>query len=220
VNGAHDLGGMMGFGPVAPERDEPVFHADWERRAFSLTLACGALGEWNIDKSRHARETLHPVVYLASSYYELWIEGLTRLLLARGLVKPDEIAAGRALHPRPPTRREPLRATEVAATLAKGGPCDRPVGVPPRFATGQRVRTRVTHPEGHIRLPRYARGKIGTVERVHGTFVFPDSNAHDRGENPTWVYSVVFGGAELWGEGADPSLTVAIDCWEPYLEKA
>ena len=76
MNGAQDLGGMMGFGPVLAEPDEPVFHVDWEKRVLALTLAAGALGEWNIDMSRHARESLHPVDYLSSSYYEVWLAGL------------------------------------------------------------------------------------------------------------------------------------------------
>ena len=86
MNGAQDLGGMMGFGPVSPEPDEPAFHAEWEKRALAVTLACGGLGEWNIDMSRHARETLPPPEYLTSSYYEIWTKGLLKLLAARGLV--------------------------------------------------------------------------------------------------------------------------------------
>ena len=102
MNGAQDLGGMMGFGPVAGEPEGEVFHADWEKRALALTIASGALGEWNIDMSRHARETLHPTDYLASSYYEVWIKGLEKLLVARGLVTSEEIAASSVLHaPRP-----------------------------------------------------------------------------------------------------------------------
>ena len=101
MNGGQDLGGMMGFGPVMPETDEPIFHAEWERRALGLTLAMGATGAWTGDASRHARETLPPAEYLTSSYYEIWIKGLTKLLLAKGLVSIHElygdqpIAAGR-----------------------------------------------------------------------------------------------------------------------------
>ncbi|MET1028870.1 MAG: nitrile hydratase subunit beta [Dongiaceae bacterium] len=220
MNGAQDLGGMMGFGPVVPERNEPVFHAPWEKRALGLTLACGALGEWNIDIGRHARESLHPADYLSSSYYEIWVKGLTKLLQERGLVSAAELQAGHSLGAAAATKRPPLQAANVPAALAKGGPCDRPVDRPTRFAVGDQVRTLNMNPVGHTRLPRYARNKIGVVERVHGGFIFPDSNAHREGENPQWVYSVVFTGPEIWGKGADPSMTIAIDCWEPYLERA
>lgn len=220
MNGAQDLGGMMGFGPVVPEPHEPPFHAEWEKRALAVTLACGALGEWNIDISRHARETLPPPEYLTSTYYEIWTKGLLKLLESRGLVARDELAAGHSLRHAPPTRRTALAADAVAAVLARGGPCDRPVDKPCRFQVGDKVRTRNINPTGHTRLPRYARGRIGVVERVHGGFVFPDTNAHGQGENPQWCYSVRFTGEELWGEGADPSLIVNVDCWEPYLEPA
>ena len=219
MNGAQDLGGMMGFGPVRPEPNEPVFHADWERRALGLTLAAGALGEWNIDIGRHARESLHPADYLSSSYYEIWTKGLVKLLVERAMLTPAELEAGRSLQTPAATKRPAMAAADVPAALAKGGPCDRPVDRPALFAVGDKVRTRNINPVGHTRLPRYARGKTGLVERVHGGFVFPDTNAHRAGENPQWLYSVVFTGPELWGDGADAGLTVAIDCWESYLER-
>jgi nitrile hydratase len=220
VNGAQDLGGMMGFGPVVPEQNEPVFHADWEKHALGITLCCGALGEWNIDTSRHARETLHPADYLSSSYYEIWTKGLLKLLAARGLVSREEVAAGRSLSAAKTTARPALKAADVPARLAGGGPCDRPLDRAPRFGVGDRVRTRNINPTGHTRLPRYARDKLGVIESRQGSFVFPDTNAHGKGEDPQWIYSVVFKGAELWGAESDPALTVAIDCWEPYLEPA
>jgi len=220
MNGGQDLGGMMGFGPVQPEPNEPVFHGDWEKRALGLTLCCGALGEWNIDISRHARETLHPVDYWSSSYYEVWTKGLIKLLTTRGLVTPAEIDAGQSLEPARPTKRPRMPAADVPAVLSRGGPCDRQLSVPAAFAIGDRVRTKNINPTGHTRLPRYARGKTGVIERVQGGYVFPDTNGHGAGENPSWVYSVVFDGCELWGEAADPSVTVAVDCWEPYLERA
>ncbi|MDQ7249680.1 nitrile hydratase subunit beta [Dongia sedimenti] len=219
MNGAQDLGGMMGFGPVLPEKNEPIFHAEWEKRALGVTLCCGALGEWNIDTSRHARETLHPADYLSSSYYEIWTKGLLKLLAARGLVSREEIAAGRSLSA-PKATRPALKAADVPARLASGGPCDRPLDRAPRCAVGDQVRTRNMNPTGHTRLPRYARGKRGVIEARQGSFVFPDTNAHGKGEDPQWIYSVVFKGQELWGAESDPGLSVAIDCWEPYLEPA
>jgi nitrile hydratase len=219
VNGPQDLGGQMGFGPVAPETDEPVFHAGWEKRALGLTIASGAMGRWNIDESRHARESLHPADYYGSSYYEIWIKGLEVLLERHGFVTHDELAKGAALSAGAVPKRV-LKGSDVAAALARGGPCNRPVATPARFGIGDRVRTRNFNPTGHTRLPRYARGRTGIVDAVREGFVFPDSNAHGKGENPQWVYTVVFDGAEIWGEGADPTLTVSIDAWESYLEPA
>ena len=219
MNGAQDLGGMMGFGPVAPERDEPYFHADWERRALAVTLAMGATGQWNIDMSRHARETLHPAEYLARSYYDIWIEGLVKLIAQRGLASAQELATGGMIEP-PKQVARILRGEDVEAALQRGSPCDREVAAPARFSVGDRVRTRVEHRTGHTRLPRYARGKTGVVELTHGAFVFPDAHAHGEGEQPQWLYTVRFEGAELWGAGGDPSLAVSIDAWESYLEPA
>lgn len=92
MNSAHDLGGMQGFEPIAPEVDEPVFHAEWEKRAFAITVACGFGGEWNIDMARYARESLHPSLYLRTTYYEKWLLGLEKLLIERDIVSEEEIA--------------------------------------------------------------------------------------------------------------------------------
>jgi nitrile hydratase len=221
VNGPQDLGGQMGFGLVAPEpeKDEPIFHEPWEARALALTLTAGALGHWNIDVSRHARESLPPAVYYGSSYYEIWTLGLERLLADAGLVGDDELAAGSALHPAAATARPPLAAAQVGPSLAAGSPYTRPTSAPPRFGAGQRVRTINDHPTGHTRLPRYARGVEGTVERVHGCFVFPDTNAAGD-PDPQWCYTVTFAAADLWGRSADPRSTVSIDAFEPYLVPA
>jgi nitrile hydratase len=219
MNGPQDLGGQMGFGPVAPEKDEPIFHAEWEKRALGVTLATGAFGAWNIDESRHARETLPPAEYYSSSYYQIWIKGLEKLLQRHGFVSAADLAAGKAVDGTAPPKRV-LKAADVAATLARGGPCDRPVETPARFKAGDKVRTKNFNPTGHTRLPRYARAKSGVVEAVREGYVFPDTNAHHKGEDPQWLYTVVFDGSEIWGEGADPTLTVSIDAWESYLEPA
>jgi nitrile hydratase subunit beta len=219
MNGAQDLGGMMGFGPIAIEQDEPWFHAEWERRAFGLTLAMGATGSWNIDMSRHARESLPPAEYLTLSYYEIWTKGVERLVVAAGLVSDDELRLGQSLAEPAPIKRV-LKAEDVPAVLARGGPAVRLIEQPARFAVGDRVRTRNIHPQGHTRLPRYARGRMGVVELVHGAHVFPDANAHGQGEQPQWLYTVCFPGRELWGEQVDPTVSVSIDAWESYLEPA
>lgn len=219
MNGPQDLGGQMGFGPVAPEADEPLFHADWEPRVLAMTLACGALGHWSIDESRHARESLPPADYLSFSYYRIWFEALTHLLGRHGEVSGEELASGRALTP--PVRAERcLRADAVPGVLARGGPTERTTDAPALFARGQRVRARKLHPEGHIRLPRYVRGCTGRIEAVHAPHVFPDTSAHGQGEAPQWLYTVVFAGPELWGPDTDPALSVTVDAWESYLEPA
>lgn len=219
MNGPQDLGGQMGFGPVAPEKDEPLFHAEWEKRALGLTIAAGAMGHWNIDESRHTRESLHPADYYSCTYYEIWIKALERLLQRHGFVSAEELGKGHATG-RGTEPKRVLKAENVAAALAKGGPCDRPMTAQPRFSAGDRVRTHNFNPQTHTRLPRYARGKAGIVEAVREGFVFPDTNAHGEGENPQFVYTVTFPAAEIWGDGADPTLTVSIDAWESYLEPA
>lgn len=217
MNGVHDLGGMHGFGPVIPDPDEPLFHHRWEARVLACNLAAGRIGGWNIDRSRHARESLPPAVYLNASYYEIWLRGLEQLLVTHGLIRSDELAAGRSLEP-PMPGKSPLLAADVPAVLRKGGPCDRPIATHALFLVGQQVRARNINPAGHTRLPRYVRGHLGTIERIHGAFVFPDTNAHLDGEHPQWCYTVRFTGPELWGADADPSTSVGVDCFESYLE--
>jgi nitrile hydratase beta subunit len=219
MNGPQDLGGQMGFGAVAPEVDEPIFHAEWEKRALGVTLCSGAMGHWNIDESRHARESLHPADYYASSYYEIWIKGLETLLERHGFVSAAERAGGRALQAGTSAKRK-LNAADVPEVLARGGPCSRPVEGVARFRAGDRVRTKNFNLTGHTRLTRYARDKVGTIDAVREGFVFPDTNAHGQGEQPQYVYTVVFDGRDIWGEGSDPTLTVSIDAWESYLEPA
>jgi nitrile hydratase len=219
MNGAQDMGGVDGFGPVRPEADEPVFHAEWERRAFALTLAMATPGGWNIDMSRFARENRSPASYLGKSYYQIWLAGLERLMEERGLVSPEEIESGRVVLARRADVRV-LAPENVAATLRKGGPTERDAVTKPLFAVGDRVRARNIHPQGHTRLPRYVRGHAGVIDRVHGCHVFPDSNAHGNGESPQWLYTVRFTGRELWGERADATSTVSVDAWESYLENA
>lgn len=210
-----DLGGQDGYGRVIPEAEGELFHAAWERQALGLTLAMGATGAWNLDMSRSARETLPD--YIAISYYERWIKALENLLIERGLVGPDEIAAGRMLHPARPGLPV-LRAADVPAVLAKGSPTLRPATVPARFAVGQPVRLRAAAVTHHTRLPGYARGKTGHIDQVRGVHVFPDTHAQGLGEQPGWLYTVVFSGRELWGSDAALNHSVSIDAWEPYLE--
>lgn len=218
MNGPHDLGGQMGFGALPLEADEPLFHAEWEARALGVVLACGALGHWNLDESRHARESLPPAIYYASSYYEIWTRALEALLERHNLLTAAERAAGTTEPDAPHPKR--LQAENVPAVLAKGGPCDRAITKAPAYAPGDRVRARNIHPTGHTRLPRYLRGHSGVIEADRGGFVLPDTNAHGDGEQPQRLYTVVFDGREIWGEGAEPGLRISADLWESYLEHA
>jgi len=219
MNGIHDMGGMHGMGPVQYEKNEPVFHADWESRVFALTLAMGAWGKWNIDASRHSREVIPPAEYLRMSYYEKWYAGLVGLLINSSLVTRAEVESG-VPSPGSAKATPPLTADNIPAMLATRINASRDVKVTPRFQAGQRVRARNMHPVGHTRLPRYARGKVGTIERDHGVFVFPDTNAHFLGEKPQHVYSVRFAARELWGEQAAPRDSVYLAMWDDYLEPA
>jgi nitrile hydratase beta subunit len=216
VNGVHDMGGMHGFGPVEPEANEPVFHSDWEARVLALNRALGYARAWNIDMSRAAIEMLPPDVYLTRSYYEKWALRMERLLLDLKLVDADEIAAGRALRPGKALSRK-LNAADVALALTRGS-FGRTPSAPALFKVGDRVRTRNINPTTHTRLPRYARGRVGTIECVRGCHVFPDTVAIGQGESPQWLYTLLFEGRELWGENCDPNLKVSIEAFEPYLE--
>ncbi|MGB2665151.1 MAG: nitrile hydratase subunit beta [Candidatus Acidiferrum sp.] len=219
MNGIHDMGGMQDMGPVKYEKDEPVFHADWEARVFAMLLAAGAWHRWNLDAFRHTREVLPPTDYLQVSYYEQWLSGLVALLVTSGLVTTAEIENG-VPAPSAAKATPPLTPDKIPAMLPNRIRANRDVKVSPRFQVGQRVRARNINPVGHTRLPRYARGKFGTIHRDHGVFVFPDTNAHSLGENPQHVYSVRFAGRELWGAQASDKDCVYVDMWDDYLEAA
>ena len=218
MNGVHDMGGMDGFGKVEVEPNEPPFHERWEGRVLAMQRAMGYAGAWHIDDGRFAQETLPPQTYLAASYYWRWALGMQKNLIERGFVTPDEIAAAHALRPAKPLPRK-LTADVVRAGMSRGSYFRQQQG-PARFRPGDRVRTRNINPQTHTRLPRYARDKLGVVELIHGCHAFPDSVASDRGDDPQWLYTVVFDGSEIWGADADPTLKISIDAFEPYLEPA
>jgi nitrile hydratase subunit beta len=225
MNGVHDMGGMHGMGPVELEPDEPVFHHDWERRAFALSVAGGFLGRWNLDMSRHARELMPPAEYLATSYYEHWIWGLEHRLRVAGLIDAGELEARLGGEPAPQASAAPegvrlLRAADVPAALRAPGARVDDADQPARFAPGDQVRARNINPPGHTRLPRYARGRQGVIDRGHGVWIFPDSNAAGQGKNPQHLYCVRFSARELWGPDASPRDAVFIDLFEDYLDPA
>jgi len=241
MDGIHDMGGMDGFGKVAPERNEPPFHAAWEGRVLALQRAMSYAGAWQIDMSRAAQERLPPQVYLTASYYQRWELAMERNVIERGLADADEIAAGHALREGKPLARKltgdsllttAIRFVQIVHDLFRV-PADedtfvnelldrffRQAQAPARFKPGDRVRARNIHPPTHTRLPRYARGRLGVVELLHGCHAFPDAVATDKGDSPQWLYTVVFEGRELWGADTDPTIKISIDAFEPYLEPA
>jgi nitrile hydratase beta subunit len=198
LNGVHDMGGMHGLGPVAPEVDEPVFHAPWEARVFALVLASPTRG--NIDARRHQRELIPGPAYLSMSYYERWFAGLCEMLVKNGAVAAAELESGRP-DPTAPKATPRLAAGAVSAGLSRRGSYLRDVAAAPAFQTGDRVRARNIHPVGHTRLPRYVRGRLGVIERSHGAHVFPDTHARGGGEDPRPLYAVRFAARALGGGG-------------------
>jgi nitrile hydratase len=219
MNGVHDMGGMQDMGPVQAEKDEPVFHARWESRMFGMNLLMGSWGKWNLDASRHSRELIPPADYLRMSYYEKWLTGMTNLIIKAGIATPAEIDTGksapRSIKVAPRVTAANAEAFAIAPVSAR-----RDDDVLATFHAGERVRARNINPVGPTRLPRYARGKIGAIERDHGVFVFPDTNGRFIGEKPQHVYSVRFSARELWGEAASPQDAVYIDLFDDYLEPA
>lgn len=209
MNGAHDLGGMHGFGAIAIGPDEQRFHASWERDVFAMTLAASLHGRWTIDMSRFVRENRAPAEYLGLPYYGLWLAGLEILAAQAGMLDGAPDGGGRfAPAPDPEVMR---------ARFAAGFGVQRPDGPAPSFAVGDRVRVRPMAVAGHTRCPRYCRGAIGIVHARRGNHVFPDSNAHGHGEDPRPLYTVRFDAVALFGPGAEPNGSVMIDLWEPYL---
>ena len=219
MNGVHDMGGMHGMGRVEYERDEPVFHEPWEARVYALTRAMRAARLWNLDSERHEIENLAPAEYLRLSYYERWLAMLARRLVKTGTVTRAELERGTP-DAGAPLARPALTESVASRFISRHIPSAQDHTVPPRFDAGERVRTRLMNPAGHTRLPRYARGKTGTIGRDHGVYVFPDTNAHGLGERRQHVYSVRFTARELWGPEASPRDFVHLDMWDDYLERA
>jgi nitrile hydratase subunit beta len=216
MNGVHDMGGMHGFGPVVHEENEPVFHAPWEKRVFAMALSVRLAA--NIDERRHAIERMDPAHYLLSSYYERWLARLETQVVEKGILTPEELATGVAKDTGRP-QEKPLNPEEAMVRVRQGVPAQRQSGrLSPRFKVGDRVVARNLHPAGHTRLPRYIRGKRGIIDRVHGTFVYPDTNAHGRGEQPQPLYCVRFEARELWGAEASAREYLYIDLWEDYFD--
>ena len=216
MNGIHDMGGMDGFGPIVREADEPVFHHRWEGRVYALTrLVKPWLRGRRLPGFRFVLETIPPADYLRMSYYERWFHMVATRLLAGGLVTGSEVESGRA-HPGAPNP-ELLPPTEGSLGF---GLLDMDVSA--RFAAGDAVRARNMNPRGHNRLPRYVRGRVGTVVEDYGVYALQDSDEDGRLslDDPQHVYSVRFEARELWGDRSHVRDAVYVDLWEEYLEPA
>jgi nitrile hydratase len=224
VDGVHDLGGMHGFGAV-PVHDDATFHASWERRIFGIQLQMAARGTpRNLDESRFDIERLDPAFYLSAGYFERWLVANELRLVRRGILTAEELEARRrelaeTSEPALPSNPDPAFADALVATTYRSAPTSRKTDAAPRFAVGDAVLTSNDHPAAHTRLPRYARGRRGAIERVYEAFGLPELASVGR-ERPEFVYAVRFDARELWGASADPKSTVCLDLWESYLSPA
>lgn len=219
MDGIHDLGGVEGFGDIAIEEDEPVFHHDWEARVMAMRLLMGFWRKWNLDAGRHSVELLPPADYLSFTYYEKWLASLVNMSVGAGLISSEEVASGHAA-PGADKATPPADAEAFLQFLPKGRPSAREVSSPPAFSIGDRVRTAKHMHSGHTRLPRYARACTGKIVLYHGAHIFPDVSATLEGDAPQHLYTVRFTARELWGEDGRANDSVTADLWESYLAPA
>ena len=217
MDGIHDMGGMDGFGPIPIERDEPVFHAPWEGRVYAINTAVGAWGKWNIDAGRYGIELLHPALYLQSSYYERWLYRNENLMVEHGLITQDELESGQASDG---DRATPPDAEEIFEKQRKSRSYRVDEDIAPKFKPGDAITVRNIHPKTHTRIPRYVRSKRGVIDRDHGVFIFPDTNAQFQGKKPQHVYSVMFTAQELWGPDAPAQDKLYLDLFDDYMDPA
>jgi nitrile hydratase subunit beta len=223
MNGIHDVGGMDGFGKIVIEENEPLFHQDWERRAFGLLLGTLGQGLYNLDEMRHGWERMHPVDFLNSAYYAHWLASVERNLIEKGILDAAELEERTQAFLKNPDAEIPRQENSelvkhMQLVVNFGASTHRETSTAPRFEVGQRVKTKNLNPTGHTRLPRYARGKYGVINAAYGAHVFPDAHAHGGGESPEHLYSVRIEADELWG--VKDKETVYIDLWESHLEPA
>ena len=218
MNGVHDMGGMHGMGPIRREPHEPAFHEPWEGRVYALGRVLRTRrGLWSLDAFRHGLEVLPPAEYHRMSYYERWLTWMLRTVVATGDVTQAELESGKPETGSP--KKAVLLAPEAVSSMVdRRTSARRDAAVAPRFKSGQRVRARNVHPPGHTRLPRYVRGKGGVVVLDRGVFLFPDTNAHLRGDKPQHLYSVRFAARDVWGEQASRRDSIHLDMWDDYLE--
>ncbi|SDE54828.1 nitrile hydratase [Priestia aryabhattai B8W22] len=223
MNGIHDIGGKDGFGKVNRIDNEPYFYKDWEKTAFGLLFVTSGQGMLNVDEFRHGMERMNPADYLTSAYYAHWVATVSTNLVEKGILTAEELESRTQTFIENPDTHIPRREDPELVALMKqvinqGASPVREVPYPPKFEVGDRVKTKNLNPSGHTRLPGYSRGKYGVIDTVYGAHVFPDDNAHGKGENPQYLYRVRFEAEELWG--VEQKDTVYVDLWEDYLKSA
>ena len=223
MDGIHDMGGMHGFGPIVREENEPIFHHRWERRVLGIAVGTPVPVPGG---SRNNIENLDPAFYLSSTYYEKWLHSRIKGLIDAGALTAGELETRMALFRERPDAETPVHPNPdgVRAELAgrqSVSPTPPHADIRPQFHKGDRVRTRNIHPDGHTRLPRYVRGKTGTIARFYGIHNLQDAELPGgcvRREQP--LYAVRFESGDLWGESAEAQNAVYLDMWEGYLAPA
>jgi nitrile hydratase len=226
TNTIHDMGGMQGFGPVVREEDEPVFHEPWEGRLWGMRQAVIRSGKLKLrpGENRGIIETMGALAYLTTPYYERFLHSTIDRIVAHGLLTQEEIDERTAAFVADAGTAMPTSFDRAAAEAARASlyvaPYPRPASGEPVLQAGQAVRARNLNWDGHNRLPRYVRGRLGIVERVNGWYVIEDDHAERLGRNPQPVYTVRFDGTEIWGPDSEPNLRVYVELWEGYLEAA
>jgi nitrile hydratase subunit beta len=217
MNSIADMGGMHGFGPVDRSEGGGPFHHEWERRILGITFATLGAGLYNVDEIRRVTESIEPITYLRSSYYERWLDTAIALLQEKGVFNSEELAAGRSAAP-PHAPGSFVNKETARSILEHGGTSRAANGAPARFRVGDAVIARNINPTHHTRLPRYIRGKRGVIALDHGVFALPDSNASGLGTSHQHVYGVRFTARELWGPEASSRDTLQIDLFDDYLD--
>lgn len=220
MNGVHDMGGMHGFGPIEREANEPRFHHDWERRVFAMRVASPIPIPGG---SRHNIEQMPPAGYLSTSYYEKWLESRLQGFIDAGAISAEEFEARLAEFRDNPDAQVPRREApeQVEATMTRLLSWHSPrreADVAPRFSVGDAVRVCNIHPPKHTRLPRYVRGKLGTVTRYYGLYDLQDTMPEGVEPPVEPMYAVRFDSHGLWGDAADVNSVVYLDMWESYLQ--
>lgn len=203
MDGFHDLGGKQGFAPVTKAGKTDPFHDDWEVRIGGISGALVGRHFYNMDEFRHAIERMDPRHYMSASYFERTFTSVVSLCVEKGLFTREELnaAAGEAVplaRPRKPGRgnTSPL----------------------PDFKVGDRVRVKNEFVAGHIRMPGYVRGKIGTIVGISPAYPFPDAAAHGLISDEQKTFDVCFQSAELWPEGSETA-EVHVGIFHSYLER-
>ena len=220
----------LGDGLAVPRKNgELVFEAPWQGRVFGMALSLRQRSPypWSEFRDHLEREIAGAGPEDdGTRYYEHWLYTMEKNLIEKGVIDAKELEERTRYYLENPGAPLPARQdaeqTRSLLEIMRAGVSTRmPKQGDPQFKPGQPVRVKNYHPSGHTRLARYLRGKLGIVDRVYDSFVFPDTNSKLEGENPQHVYSVRFDAQEVWGpETSEPAEIIYFDFWEPYLEAA